>query len=286
MKTRVLIKRYIIICVIIGSFSMSSIANAEVDACLGIWRGTMHRFGVPWATQVELIISNTTGEECGSFRYPNEKGGGILINCKEYPTYVEFTERYKYGGKMPAGLIQIKCGFKDKLFMRWIGPGLNRTFGPQLLTRAEEHYSPYYLVINRIIELKGQCIIGKTYLNHKYIGYSLELPWRFNQNRVSAIPVGKYTGIIRYDHKDKWRIQLENVKNRKHIQIHIGNYPSDILGCILVGKKWNGKTCAIQESASVYNELKRLFYGSKNPSYCPNKKIIVEIFINEDAICK
>lgn len=87
----------------------------------------------------------------------------------------------------------------------------------------------------------------------------LELPWKYNQRRMSCIPEGIYP-IRRYDsptHGDVFL--LESVPNRDYIEIHSGNFHYDILGCILPGHEivdidgdgWNDVT----ESRWALNEL-------------------------------
>ncbi len=66
--------------------------------------------------------------------------------------------------------------------------------------------------------------------------FTLELPWRKNQRNISCIPRAEgYKGIKYLSNKNDDVIQITNVKDRSHIQIHSGNYTSQIEGCILVG---------------------------------------------------
>lgn len=65
---------------------------------------------------------------------------------------------------------------------------------------------------------------------------SLELPWKENQRRVSCIPVGSYKCKKHRSPKFGWSLWLQDVPNRSEILIHQGNYYTDILGCILIGK--------------------------------------------------
>jgi hypothetical protein len=66
--------------------------------------------------------------------------------------------------------------------------------------------------------------------------YSLELPWKNNQRRISCIPKGNYKAIKHKSPKFGLSLWLQNVPNRSEILIHKGNYHTDILGCILIGK--------------------------------------------------
>lgn len=66
--------------------------------------------------------------------------------------------------------------------------------------------------------------------------WTLELPFLDNKNDVSCIyPAQAYKGKKHVSPKNGNVIAIENVKGRTHIQIHAGNYTSQIQGCILVG---------------------------------------------------
>lgn len=66
--------------------------------------------------------------------------------------------------------------------------------------------------------------------------YSLELPWKDNQRRVSCIPKGEYIAIKHRSPKFGLCFWLQDVPDRSEILIHKGNFHTDILGCILIGK--------------------------------------------------
>ncbi len=66
---------------------------------------------------------------------------------------------------------------------------------------------------------------------------ALELPWKDNKKNVSCIPDGSYW-VEKYLSPTKGRgivFQFSNVPGRSNVQIHKGNYYTDILGCILPG---------------------------------------------------
>jgi len=79
---------------------------------------------------------------------------------------------------------------------------------------------------------------GELWFENKRVAYTLELPWKENQRRVSCIPLGLYEV---HEHqapnypkaKSYW---VQNVPNRSEILIHYGNFHRDTKGCILVGK--------------------------------------------------
>ena len=64
---------------------------------------------------------------------------------------------------------------------------------------------------------------------------TLELPWKENKNRISCIPDGAYW-VEKYNSVKFGSVFLfNNVKGRSMIEMHTGNYHTDILGCILAG---------------------------------------------------
>lgn len=123
---------------------------------------------------------------------------------------------------------------------------------------------------------------GELLLNEQFICHTLEKPWQNNQSYISSIPTGIYEAFVRYDKDDQWRIQLKDVPDRTGVQIHIGNFPSEIEGCVLVGEVVVNKLNKLMEgtSAPAYSRLKRAFYGSDNPNSSPDLKIKVEIRYN------
>lgn len=79
------------------------------------------------------------------------------------------------------------------------------------------------------------CTLGRMTVDGFHC-FTLELPWRDNQKNISCIPVGTYEYFIRRSpSKNMDVLQLKNVGDREYIQIHAGNYTSQIQGCILVG---------------------------------------------------
>ena len=96
------------------------------------------------------------------------------------------------------------------------------------------------LLIERIDSGEHQTI-GQLYAlsNNNFSVFdcdTLELPWKDNKNQVSCIPIGKYIVRKRYSKKFKYHLHVTDVENRSLILIHKGNFNTDILGCILVGR--------------------------------------------------
>jgi len=80
---------------------------------------------------------------------------------------------------------------------------------------------------------------GKLYVDGKMFCYTLELDWRQNQTDISCIPTGIYECKKGIHHGAKvYEVpELQNVPERKDVEIHIGNFLTDIKGCILLGKE-------------------------------------------------
>jgi hypothetical protein len=66
--------------------------------------------------------------------------------------------------------------------------------------------------------------------------FTLEPAWLNNQANISCIPTGVY--LVRWEDRPKHGrvLALVYVPNREDILIHVGNYPKDTEGCILVGR--------------------------------------------------
>jgi hypothetical protein len=66
----------------------------------------------------------------------------------------------------------------------------------------------------------------------------LELPDLQNQSEISRIPYGFYNVEKRWSEHLKHHFHIKDVRGRSLILIHSGNYHSQILGCVLVGKSF------------------------------------------------
>jgi hypothetical protein len=87
---------------------------------------------------------------------------------------------------------------------------------------------------------------------------TLELPWLDNQHNISCIPSGTYECFRELSPKHGICFELRNVPDRQEIQIHIGNYPKDTLGCILVGKEFGGEAAISISTLAYKNFMDRL----------------------------
>jgi hypothetical protein len=116
------------------------------------------------------------------------------------------------------------------------------------------------IVIDRFLPC-SRSIVGRLYANGKYICYTLELAWLWNTNNISCVPRGQYRGFIRHDKRDGWRIQLSGIPGpRTGVQIHVGNYPRDIEGCVLVGTSYGPDY--VSNSVAAYELLQTTYNSS------------------------
>lgn len=79
--------------------------------------------------------------------------------------------------------------------------------------------------------------LGVIKHNGKILCYTLELPWKDNQNDISCIPTGIYECKRFSNAKYKNHFQITNVPNRTGILIHSGVHHKHTTGCVLVGKE-------------------------------------------------
>lgn len=113
---------------------------------------------------------------------------------------------------------------------------------------------------------RNKCSIGDLYKTSptfpvSHIGTkicnALELPYRNNESQISSIPLGDYRGFVRTDGPRGWRIELEGTGSRSNIQIHVGNRPSDSIGCILPGTgNATDASCSIAGSRDAMEAVK------------------------------
>lgn len=118
---------------------------------------------------------------------------------------------------------------------------------------------------------------GELFVNGRFVAHTLELPWRDNRSYVSSIPVGTYASHLRYDKSDGWRLQLDGVPGRTGVQLHVGNYPSQIEGCVLVGLEVFNSENRLGRSAEAYAAVRRAFYGTADPVRTPDVMVRVTV---------
>ena len=95
---------------------------------------------------------------------------------------------------------------------------------------------------------------GQIRMPSGLIIFTLELPWKNNQDNISCIPYGIYTCKKIKSPKFGVCYEVLNVPNREKILIHWGNFLKDILGCIEIGlaKGKNGKEDAVYQSKDAF----------------------------------
>ncbi|PKH88325.1 DUF5675 family protein [Colwellia sp. Bg11-28] len=136
--------------------------------------------------------------------------------------------------------------------------------------------NPFVIEINRTSH-NTSSLTGEMYINGEFMMHTLELPWNNNRSFISSIPPDTYEALLRYDKNDKWRLELKGVPNRSGIQIHIGNWPSQIEGCVLVGNKVKNISNELEGSTVAYKDLKSMFYDSSTPNMSPDLTVKVKI---------
>ena len=118
---------------------------------------------------------------------------------------------------------------------------------------------------------------GKLECEGKLISYTIELPWKRNETKVSCIPEGKYFIRRRYSLKFKWHIEIVDVSNRILILFHPANCAlTELDGCIAPVSKLSGPGMGLL-SRNAFHKLKDLVYKTleKNES--------VELFITSNS---
>lgn len=85
---------------------------------------------------------------------------------------------------------------------------------------------------------------------------TLELPWKNNQSNISCIPDGVYIAERDFYHHGGYEcFELRNVPNRSEIKIHIGNYPKDVKGCIVLGTDRNVDHPMVTNSRAAFKDF-------------------------------
>ena len=118
----------------------------------------------------------------------------------------------------------------------------------------------------RLKRLKSNSMgtLGILTLDGVEICQTLELPWVDNHANVSCIPDGLYFCIRDVYHAKGYEVfEIQDVKGRSQVLIHIGNYLKDTKGCILVGLQSgeaNGQYC-VYKSKPAFDALMKMLEG-------------------------
>jgi hypothetical protein len=99
------------------------------------------------------------------------------------------------------------------------------------------------------------CTLGviKDEKNNPFMD-TLELPWLNNQHNISCIPTGIYNCARTIHPKHGEVFQVMDVPDRNDILIHVGNFPKDTNGCILVGLSFTSEA-SIGESRIAFKKF-------------------------------
>ena len=95
-------------------------------------------------------------------------------------------------------------------------------------------------------------------INGLFQCFALGLPLEFegvaNVPNKTCCPYGRFEAHLRFSpHNACEVIELIDVPDRQNIEIHIGNFPENILGCWCVGLKRNDN--AVISSTAAFNDL-------------------------------
>lgn len=121
---------------------------------------------------------------------------------------------------------------------------------------------------------KNRCVVGDLYRSSpsfpaaelgSKLCTALELAYRNAANELGAIPRGDYEGVVRVDGPRGWRIELKGappragnrLDERSNIQLHVGNRPSEQIGCLVPGTAESaGTSCSIAGTPAALERLK------------------------------
>lgn len=86
-------------------------------------------------------------------------------------------------------------------------------------------------------QTKGELFVLDENAQVLFQCFTLELPWKENQQNISCIPAGRYPIVPRWSAKYKDHLHILDVPNREWILIHEANYVHELRGCIAVGRE-------------------------------------------------
>jgi hypothetical protein len=129
----------------------------------------------------------------------------------------------------------------------------------------------------------SDCTSGQISIEGQVVAYTLERPWEGNIPLISSIPVGRYHGFVRTRTADRWRIELTDVPNRSNVQIHVGNFLADGVGCILIGSNLTADLCTLTpgQSKGAFDKFKLAFAASAAKLGQPDTDTPIELTIKD-----
>lgn len=159
--------------------------------------------------------------------------------------------------------------------------------------------SPVEIVVKRTLKpSSGGCTLGELWVNGEFFSYTLELPFKNDNNNFSSIAVGRYDAFVgSTGHKPNGVIQLKNVESVVYyndngtwrrgnidrnaggaVEIHSGTKPRHSKGCILIADyRPDINKCELTDSSErALNRLYKKYFGDEiKPD--PRKKVTVTI---------
>jgi hypothetical protein len=88
-----------------------------------------------------------------------------------------------------------------------------------------------------VTQTKGELFVLDENAKILFQCFTLELPWRNNERKVSCIPTGEYDIVTRWSQKYTNHLHILDVPNRDFILIHEANFVRQLEGCIAVGRR-------------------------------------------------
>jgi hypothetical protein len=147
------------------------------------------------------------------------------------------------------------------------------TFGLALLPVAGPAKT-FTLTVQRLMTCNDGATGGALFVAGREVARTLELPLRNDEQFISRVKAGVYPARVRTEGTKGWRIELLDVPNHDDVQLHIGNFPSDTQGCILVGTEVKEapdpasgkKTCTTQGSATALAKIRAEMQAASDDS--------------------
>jgi len=84
-------------------------------------------------------------------------------------------------------------------------------------------------------QTKGELFVLDEFANVLFRCFTLELPWKDNQRKISCIPAGRYKVVRRFSQRFNNHLHILDVPERTFILIHEANFVHQLEGCIAVG---------------------------------------------------
>lgn len=106
---------------------------------------------------------------------------------------------------------------------------------------------------------------GKLICEGKILCYTIELPWKNNEKKVSCIPEGKYLIAKRFSAKHKFHFEVLDVPQRSLILLHPANYAlNELQGCIAPVSKLCSAGVGLQSRKAFKQFINTVYKAFKN----------------------